>query len=216
MKWMFSDEFTCLLLYLSWNVLICNLHLKNMIHPKDSSPMMRFSNSHFCVQMVTVIKNEHFLKKRASSLLLVVQPWNHWEYLGWLWKNKIILLSSLLHFPHFFSWCSKIQGLLHGLASKKIFPWKLKKKSCRLFDPENLTILYGNKTLQNFSQFDTVVDTLEELFCAYQVAMIEQKRNAHFFFFSFGKPQLTGENGGKLNFSRWMQLDYRFACWFDQ
>ena len=128
MKWMFSDEFTCLLLYLSWNVLICNLHLKNMIHPKDSSPMMRFSNSHFCVQMVTVIKNEHFLKKRASSLLLVVQPWNHWEYLGWLWKNKIILLSSLLHFPHFFSWCSKIQGLLHGLASKKFFPWKLKKK----------------------------------------------------------------------------------------
>ena len=79
---------------------------------------------------------------------------------------------------------------------------KTEKKSCRLFDPENLTILYGNKTLQNFSQFDTVVDTLEELFCAYQVAMIGQKRNAHFFFFSFGKPQLTGENGGKLNFSR--------------
>ena len=62
---MFSDEFTCLLLYLSWNVLICNLHLKNMIHPKDSSPMMRFSNSHFCVQMVTVIKNENFLKKKS-------------------------------------------------------------------------------------------------------------------------------------------------------
>ena len=88
-------------------------------------------------------------------MLLVVQPWNHWEYLGWLWKNKIILLSSLLHFPHFFSWCSKIQGLLHGLASKKFFPWKLKKKSCRLFDPENLTILYGNKTSPNLTQWLT-------------------------------------------------------------
>ena len=149
-------------------------------------------------------------------MLLVVQPWNHWEYLGWLWKNKIILLSSLLHFPHFFFLMLKNSRTSTWIGFKKIFPWKLKKKSCRLFDPENLTILYGNKTLQNFSQFDTVVDTLEELFCAYQVAMIEQKRNAHFFFFSFGKPQLTGENGGKLNFSRWMQLDYRFACWFDQ
>ena len=52
---------------------------------------------------------------------------------------------------------------------------------------------------RNSLQFDTVVDTLEELFCAYQVAMIEQSETP---IFSFGKPQLTGENGGKLNFSR--------------
>ena len=152
---MFSDEFTCLLLYLSWSVLICNLHLKNMIHPKDSSPMMRFSNSHFCVQMVTVIKNEHFLKKRASSLLLVVQPWNHWEYLGWLWKNKIILLSSLLHFPHFFFLMLKNSRTSTWIGFKKNFSVKTEKKSCRLFDPENLTILYGNKTSPNLTQWLT-------------------------------------------------------------
>ena len=126
---MFSDEFTCLLLYLSWNVLICNLHLKNMIHPKDSSPMMRFSNSHFCVQMVTVIKNEHFFLKKERRRCFWL--FNH-ETIGNIWddsgKIKSFFSPLFFIFPIFFSWCSKIQGLLHGLASKKIFPWKLKKK----------------------------------------------------------------------------------------
>ena len=76
-----------------------------------------------------------------------------------------------------------------------------KKVAASLTQKPKPNHLIWQHTTRN-SQFDTVVDTLEELFCAYQVAMIEQKRNAHFFFFSFGKPQLTGENGGKLNFSR--------------
>ena len=199
---MFSDEFTCLLLYLSWNVLICNLHLKNMIHPKDSSPMMRFSNSHFCVQMVTVIKNENFLKKKSVVVAFCCSTMKPLGIFGMTLEkyNHSSLLSS--SFSPFFFLMLKNSRTSTWIGFKKNFSVKTEKKSCRLFDPENLTILYGNKTLQNFSQFDTVVDTLEELFCAYQVAMIEQKRNAHFFFFSFGKPQLTGENGGKLNFSR--------------
>ena len=175
---MFSDEFTCLLLYLSWNVLICNLHLKNMIHPKDSSPMMRFSNSHFCVQMVTVIKNEHFLKKRASSLLLVVQPWNHWEYLGWLWKNKIILLSSLLHFPHFFLDAQKFKDFyMNWLQKKYFFPWK--KKLPPLWPRNlNLTILYGNTT--QLPIWHSGWHTWRTLLCL-PSGNDWAKRNAHFF-----------------------------------
>ena len=119
---MFSDEFTCLLLYLSWNVLICNLHLKNMIHPKDSSPMMRFSNSHFCVQMVTVIKNEHFFEKKERRRCFWL--FNH-ETIGNIWddsgKIKSFFSPLFFIFPIFFLDAQKFKDFYMDWLQKNFF-----------------------------------------------------------------------------------------------
>ena len=126
---MFSDEFTCLLLYLSWNVLICNLHLKNIIHPKDSSPMMRFSNSHFCVQMVTVIKNEHFFEKKERRRCFWL--FNH-ETIGNIWddsgKIKSFFSPLFFIFPIFFLDAQKFKDFYMDWLQKKFFRENWKKK----------------------------------------------------------------------------------------